>query len=148
MLGFVDGHAVDVVDALADRVALEGVQRAGQRAIEVPRPQAGRHHQPLGRDVVRQRRDHRLRRRARRIALVDHHPAHEVEQMAAVVLRRVGAHPDVAGLAAGVLLEPDHLRGREQRVAGIEQRAEAAVGIAEIGDRVGETSGTLRPNAR
>ena len=56
--------------------------------------------------------------------------------LAAIVLGRTRAHIDGAGLAARVLLEADHLGAGGQRVARIEQSAEPAIGIAEVGDGV------------
>ena len=90
MLGLVHGHAVDVIDPLADLVGVEAVERAREHPIEVARPQPGRDHQALGRDVLGQLGHHRLGRRAVRIALGDHHPAHELEDLPAVVLGRNG----------------------------------------------------------
>ena len=136
MLGLVHGHAIDVVDALADLVAVEALEGARERPVEVARPQALRHRDALGCHVVGQRRHHGLGRGARRLALADQHPADVLQELAAVLLDPPGAHPDRAGGAARALLEPDHLGGRVQAVARIEQRAEAAVGIAEVGDRV------------
>ena len=141
MLRLVDGHAVDVIDALADRIAVEALHRPRQHAVEVARPEARRHRDLLRRDLGGQLRHHRLGCRACRVALVDQHPAHVLQQLAAVLLDPAGAHPDRAGRARGALLEPDHLGDRVQAVARIEQRAEAAVGIAEVGDGVARDVG-------
>ena len=136
VLGLVDGHAGDVIDALADLVAVVAVHRAREHPIEMARPQPRRHGEPVGGDMVRQLGHDRRRRRARRVALGNHDPAHELEDLAAVLFGRARAHVDRAAPAGGVLLEADHLGAGGQGVAGVEQRPEAAIGIAEICDRV------------
>jgi hypothetical protein len=73
---------------------------------------------------------------SRLVALVHHHPAHIFEHLAAVGLAAGRAHEHDAGLAIGILLEPDHLGDRADGVARIDRRQEPAARIAEIGDRV------------
>ena len=129
-------HAVDMVDALADDVVLEEVGLAGLARVDPADAQARGHHQPVGRHVGRQLGHHGLGCRRGGVALADHDPAHIVDDRRAVVLPALAAHPDDAGLAAGGLLEADHLRAGVDRVAGVDQPEEAPVGVAEIGHGV------------
>ena len=70
------------------------------------------------------------------IALAHHHPAHIFENGLAALVEAARADIDDAALAVGVFLQTDDLRSRVERVAGIDRLQEAAVGVAEIGDRV------------
>ena len=70
------------------------------------------------------------------IALAHHDPTGVLEHFAAVLLAAGRTHINDAGLAARVLLEPDHLRDRVQGVAGIDRSKETTFGIAEIGDGI------------
>src|SRR3546814_86249 len=63
-------------------------------------------------------------------------PAHVLDHRLVMLVHAAAAHGDHAGLAVGILLEADDLALRRERVAGIDRRQEAAVGIAEVGDRV------------
>jgi hypothetical protein len=83
-----------------------------------------------------QGRDHGLRRGDRRVALVDHDPAHVVEHRLAVLVDPDRVHVDDAGATVGVLLEPDDLGRGGQGVARVDGHAENARGIPEVGDRI------------
>ena len=80
VLGFLDRHAVDMVDALAGQVIAPAMGRAGQGEVIFARVdhRAGVA-ELVGRQRARQlRRDFRRRRRLG-IALAHHHPAHIFE---------------------------------------------------------------------
>ena len=70
------------------------------------------------------------------IALSHHHPADIFEHLAAVLPAAGRAHEHDAGLAAGILLETDHLGHRVEGIAGIDRREHPEGGVAEIGDGV------------
>jgi len=60
MLGLIDGHAVDMIDLLADGVIGEAMHGSGEDAVIMPRAKTGRHAQPLGGDMVRKVGHHRV----------------------------------------------------------------------------------------
>ena len=137
VLGFLDRHAVDVVDLLAGLIVAEAMRRAREREVVVARDdhRAG-FAERVRLDRLRQVRHQIARRRCRLVALAHHHPAHVLQHLGAVLLEAGRAHVDHAGLAARVLLQPDHFRDRSQRVARIDRAQEAAVRVAEVRDRI------------
>jgi hypothetical protein len=137
VLGLLDRDTVDVVDLLADLVVVETVRAAGQREViarNVDR-RAGAAKQPRL-DRGRQPRHVVARRRRALVALSHHHPAHVFQHRRAVLLAAARAHIDDAGLAIGILLQPDDLGRGAERVAGKHRGQELAAGVAEIGHGV------------
>ncbi len=137
MFGFLHRHAVHVVDLFADLIVAEAVRAAGKREVVM----AHDHHRArfaeiCGIDCLRQLRNEIAGRRCCLVALAHHHPAHIVEHLGAVLLEAGRADIDDAGLAARVFLQADDFRGGGERVARIDRAQEAAIRIAEIGDRV------------
>ena len=134
MLGLFDGDAVDVIDALADLVVAATIGTAGKRRIvsgQLDR-RAG-FAQNLGIEYRRQPRHVIAGRGCRFVAFTHHHPADIFEHRHAVLLAAGRAHIDDAGLAARILLQPDHFGERGEGVARKNRAAEIAAGIAEIG---------------
>ena len=126
-----------MVDALAHLVIVEPIGAAGERHVVG----AGVDRRAGIAQHARQQRFRYARHvvgvhRCRLIALTDHDPAHIFEHFAAVGLAAGRAHEHDAGLAAGVLLEADHLRDRADGVARIDRGQEPAGRIAKIGHRV------------
>ena len=136
VVGLLDGHGVDMVDLLACLVVVPEMGAAGQVGVVARQVEAVGHEQFPLRDLVRQRRHHRLGRRRLQVALAHHHPADIVEHHLAALIGAHRADIDGAGLAVGVLAQADDLGHRVQAVAGIDRRAEPALGVAEIGDGV------------
>src|SRR5207248_4442070 len=75
------------------------------------------------------------------VALAHHYRAHIAQDWVAVLIRARRAHMDCAGLAVGILLEPDHFRSSGERVAGKYRPQETAIGITQIGDRIERDGG-------
>ena len=137
VLRFLDRDAVDVIDFLARFVVAETVWAAGEHAVvgrSIDRRAGGAKRGGLY--VLRQLGHFFSLRCCRLVAFAHHHPARIVEHRVAGLIEAARAHIDDAGLAVGILLQPDHLRHRIQRVAGIDGFEEAAIGIAEIGHGV------------
>ena len=136
MLRLFDGHAVHMVDLLANGVIPQPMRLPRMGKIIPGEIQALRHHQIAGRHGGAQLRHHRLGCCYIHVALAHHDPAHVAQyRLAQLVLPR-GAHPDDARLAVGVLLDPDHLRARHQRVSQMHGLQEPPLRIAQIGHRV------------
>ena len=134
VLGVLDRDAVDVIDLLARLVVAEAVRAAGQHGVVGRRIDRRAGGAELGGLHALRQLGHFFAGRGRRlVALAHHHPARIVEHGVAVLVEAARAHIDDAGLAVGILLQPDHLRHRIERVAGIDGFEEAAIGIAEIG---------------
>ena len=136
VLGLLDRHAVDVVDALARLVVLP----PGAPAADVRRER---------REIELLRRAQRLRRdgvgrlgrvvragRRRGVALVHEHPADQRQHFLAALVHAGGAHPDDAGVPASRLAAAEHGGRRADRVAGQHRHAEAHIGVTEVGDGV------------
>ena len=136
VLGFFDRHAVDMVDSFAGFVIVPQMAAARGRQIAIREIRVGGHAQLFGRDRIGQFRHHGFADLGRRIAFVDHDPAHIGEHQLARLVIAFGADIDDAGLPVGILLEPDHLREGGQGRARIDGFDEAALGIAEIGHRI------------
>ena len=137
MLGFLERHAIDMVDLFAGLIVAPAVRRAGKRQIVFRHVErSGRPRQVLRIDAVGKLRHDRFGRRRVLVALAHHHPAAILEHHLAVLIAAGRAHVDGAGLLVGVLLEPDDLGRRRQRIAGIDGLQEAAVGVAEVGDGI------------
>src|SRR5262249_37866563 len=137
VLGLFHGDSGDVVDFLADLIIAEAVRAARQWTVVggYVDPRAGGA-EKLRLDRGRQPR-HVIGRRGRiRVAFVDHDPAHVFENDAVVLLATARANIDHAGLATGILLQPDDLGRRGNRISDIDRGEELAIGIAEVGHRV------------
>ncbi len=142
MLGFLDGLAVDMIDLLADCVILPAALRARERIVVNFEIELGQCRAELLRiDGRRKLRHHRFGRRRILVALVHHHPARIAQHRLAMLIASGGAHIDRAALLVGVLLQPDHLGGRGDGVAGIDRLQETELGIAEIGDGIARNIG-------
>src|SRR5215472_339319 len=121
MLGFLDGDAVDVVNSLADVVVAETIGAAGEREViggELDRRTSLA--EEFGIERGRQPRHVIAWRLCRLVALTHHDPAHIFEHRRAVLVVAGGADINDAGLLAGILLKPDDLGLRGERVAGID----------------------------
>src|SRR5690606_39227056 len=101
------GHAVAVVDALANGIVLPQVGAAGERAVPAPAVEVGRNDQILWRDARFHLGHERLGRRGFRIALAYQDPALEFQHRRAVLAGAAGMDIDDAALAGGGLLEAD-----------------------------------------
>ena len=126
VLGLLDGDAVDVVDLLADRVVAEAVRAAGEREVvglDVDRRTGAAEQSRLRPRSAAAAHDRRAPAPSRR-AFAPSPSAHIRAPRCRPACSRVVRTIDDAGLAAGVLLEPDHLGHRAQRVAGIDRREE------------------------
>ena len=137
VLGLLDRHAVDMIDALADFVVAEAIGAAGEREIvggDVERRAGFAKHLRI--EHGRQARHVITRRRRRFVAFAHHHPADVFEDGGAVLIEAGRSHVDDAGLAARIFLEADDLRQRAQRIPGIDRSAEITTGVAEIGDGI------------
>ena len=100
MLGFLDGDAVDVVDALAHFVVAEAMRTAGQHRVIGGRIDDRAGIAEIGRlDAFRQFGDFFLWRGRRLVALSHHHPARIIEHLDAILVVTARAHIDDAGLA-------------------------------------------------
>ena len=132
VLGVGEGHAVDVVDLLADLVVVEAVRLTRGHEVVVGEVQA-RGDDQVGRiDDLGQFRDHRLRRGSIDVALVHHHPAGPLDRDLVALVRR--HRPDVhdPALAVGVLLQTDDGGTGAQGVAGHDGCVEAAFRVAQV----------------
>ncbi len=125
-----------MVDALALRIILPAMGRAGERKIILAHLQSGRDIEIRRRDGADQIRDMGRRGGFRLVGLPHHHPAHKVQHDLVALVAADGAHIGDAGFAVGILLEPDDGGARRQGVARIDRRAELALGVAEIGDGI------------
>ncbi len=70
------------------------------------------------------------------LALAHQNPARIAQHDLVALVAADRADIDDAGIARRGLLQPDHLRGRRERVARIDRLEEAPIGIAEIGDGI------------
>ena len=136
MLGLLDRHAIHMVDRLADLVIAPAMRRTGQGEIVVAEIQPLGHHQLIRAQRRGQVRHHRFGRRRADVILAHHHPAHIIQHYLIPLVQPARAHIDHAGLAVGILLQPDHLRGRADRIPRIDRLQPAPLGIAQIGDGV------------
>ena len=139
MLGFLDGHAVDVVDLLADLHNRQNDRRAAGQHIVVGagcRSAGSRHPEDSGSSAVGSRGTcspdaAALSSRFRTITQRTYSSTWVPSDFEAD-----RAHEHDAGLAVGIFLQPDHFGDGAERVAGIDRREKAAIGITEIGDRI------------
>ena len=136
VLGLLDRHAVGMVDLLARFVVAPAPGLAGQGVVPARRVEAGGRRQPVRGDGLRQVGHGRFGRRRGRIPLAHHDPADIAEDRLAALVLAGRADPDDAGPAVGVLAQAEHLGAGRQAVAGPDRRAERAIGIAQVGDRV------------
>ena len=136
VLGLLDGHAVDMVDLLADCVVLERMRRACEGEVVAAEVEAVRQDQVLRRHGAGQGRRRLLRDLGGLAALAHHHPTHIAQHRLAVLVLAGGADIDHAGLAVGVLLQPDDLAGRDHRVARIQRLEKQPLGVAQVGHGV------------
>ena len=125
-----------MIDLLADRVVAPAMRLARQREIVAGEIEPPGDRQIGGRHGGRQIGNNCFGGRGLRVGFPHHHPAHIIQHRLAALVQAPRPHPDHAGLAVGVLLEPDHPRLRAQRIAGIDRLQPAPLGIAEIGHRV------------
>ena len=137
VLGFLDRDAVDMVDPLADRVVVPEVRRTRERLV--PRRHMQRRHR--GAELIRRHRlgqlGHGRRRRGRGLVVLPHHHPPNVGQYGdAVLVHAVGAQINDPGIAARIFAQAEDFGGRRERVAGIDGRQKAAIGIAEVRDRI------------
>ena len=136
MLRLFDGDAIHVVDHLAHgiiapamRLAREGkviiaeIERFGDRQI-VNRQRLGQiGHDSFGCEGID-------------IAFAHHHPADILQHFGVVLVKASGAYIDNAGFPVRVLLEPDHLGFRPQRIAGPDRCQPASLRVAKVGHGV------------
>src|SRR5258708_453849 len=130
VLGLLDGHAVDMIDALALGVVAPAMRRPGQHAVVAREVESLRHDQRLRRYSVGELRYARRRRRRGGIALPHHHPAHVVDDRRAALVETLRADINRAGLTVRVLAQADHFRARRHRVARVGRRAAGSGGPA------------------
>ena len=136
VVGVLERHAADVIDALAGLVVLPAMRRARRDIVVGRKRQAGGNDQIRRRHRRRGLRHHGRRHGRSRIALVHHHPADIVEHHLAALVDAGRAHPDHAAASIGIFAQAQHLGVGRQGVAGIDRYAPAKFGIAEVGDRV------------
>ena len=136
VLGLLDRHAVDVVDALAHPVVAQAVRAAGEPQVVVGEGELLRHLQGRRRQRRRQLRHHRIRRRARLVALAHQDPAAVAQHLLAHLVGAEGAHVDDAAVAGRGLLQADHLALGLEAVARVDRHAEEALGVAQVGHGV------------
>ena len=125
-----------MVDGLAHLVVAPAVRLAGQGEVIVLEAQPFGNGQRRGVDHRFQIRHHGLGRGLRGVVLPHHDPADIVQHRAVQLVEPGGPDIDHPGLAVRVLLQPDHLGLRPQRVAGPDRRQEPALGIAKVRHRV------------
>ena len=136
VFGFLDGHAAHMIDFLPRLVVLPEVRASGELVVIRPRVQPRRRHQVGGGDGFGQVGDHRLGRRGRCVALVDHHPTHVFDNHSPILVDAGGAHVGHPGPGVGIFLETDDPRAGAQGIAGKDRFAETAIGVTQVGYRV------------
>src|SRR6185312_16001100 len=133
MLGFFQGHAVDVVDFFARLVVAPAMRRAREREIvfaDIERGDCQR--QVLWLNAVGKLRHDGLGRRGSLVALAHHHPAAIFEDDQAVLVAAGRADINRASFAVRIFLEANDLGNRTQRVARIDGLQKPAGGVAEV----------------
>ena len=136
VLGFLDGHAVHMVDLLAHRIVVPQMRAAGQHGVVAGTLETGRHHQIGGGDRAGQLGHTLLGDGGAFVALLHHHPADVIHHHLAALVAAHRADIDHAGLLVGIFLEADHRGHGGDGVARIDRHAKAAAGIAQIGNGI------------
>src|SRR5262245_23164596 len=137
VLGLLQRHGLGVIDSFADGI-IAPAMGAARQGIDIARQvEAWQVLRQMRRiDPADELRDDRLRWRRRGLAFAHHHPAHELKDILPARLAARRADIDDARPAVGIYPKTTDFRGGRQRVAGIDGRQEAALGVAQIGNGI------------